>query len=169
MANHDQLVGVLQHAEMCTRYHPPRDGAKPAHPAVNENPTPLAQGHFCVMVTTWAKQPMAVSHDQQQPSARDRATRLALASRLASVSSRSGAAVQLAWRQCPAGLAFWCPVGWRLATIQRSRSTTGATDYVSPEGQRQRKINSDGMTYFAPDASGPLVPEGDNGRWVDYV
>ena len=49
-------------------------------------------------------------------------------------------------------------------------SNSGATDYVSPEGQRLRKSGgSTGTTYFAPDAGNHLLAEDDNGTWVDYV
>src|SRR6185437_9817070 len=42
--------------------------------------------------------------------------------------------------------------------------------YINPEGQRLRKAGgSTGTTYFAPDSSGDLMAENDNGTWVDYV
>lgn len=53
--------------------------------------------------------------------------------------------------------------------FNRLGSANGATDYVSPEGQRLRKITSSGTTYFAPDPSGSLLAEEDSGAWVDYV
>jgi uncharacterized protein RhaS with RHS repeats len=53
--------------------------------------------------------------------------------------------------------------------FNRLSSAGGATDYVSPEGQRLRKVTSSGTTYFAPDAGGSLLAEDDNGAWVDYV
>lgn len=53
--------------------------------------------------------------------------------------------------------------------FNRLSSAKGATDYVGPEGQRLRKVTSSGTTYFAPDASGPLLAEDNNGTWIDYV
>jgi RHS repeat-associated protein len=40
---------------------------------------------------------------------------------------------------------------------------------VNPEGQRLRKYTADTMTFFAPDASGPLLAEDQDGTWMDYV
>lgn len=40
---------------------------------------------------------------------------------------------------------------------------------VNPEGQRLRKYTADTMTFFAPDASGPLLSEDQDGTWMDYV
>ena len=40
---------------------------------------------------------------------------------------------------------------------------------ISPEGERLRKYTSDTRTCFAPDASGPLLAEDQNGDWMDYV
>jgi len=45
------------------------------------------------------------------------------------------------------------------------------TSYVTgPEGQRLRKRSASGVTtYFAPDQSGTLLAENQNGTWMDYV
>jgi len=52
----------------------------------------------------------------------------------------------------------------------RLDASGGATDYVSPEGQRLRKMGgSTGTTYFAPSTDGTLLAEDDSGTWVDYV
>jgi RHS repeat-associated protein len=40
---------------------------------------------------------------------------------------------------------------------------------VNPEGQRLRKYTADTMTFFAPDASGALLSEDQDGTWMDYV
>jgi RHS repeat-associated protein len=40
---------------------------------------------------------------------------------------------------------------------------------VNPEGQRLRKYTADTMTFFAPDASGALMSEDQDGTWMDYV
>lgn len=49
-------------------------------------------------------------------------------------------------------------------------STAGGTSYyVNPEGQRLRKTDSLGTTYFAPDVGGTLLAEYANGAWIDYV
>ena len=54
--------------------------------------------------------------------------------------------------------------------FNRLTQSGGATFYINPEGQRLRKAGgSTGTTYFAPDPSGDLLAESDNGTWVDYV
>jgi RHS repeat-associated protein len=53
--------------------------------------------------------------------------------------------------------------------FNRLSSSDGASDYVSPEGQRLRKVSGTGATtYFAPQDAA-LFAENDDGVWVDYV
>lgn len=51
--------------------------------------------------------------------------------------------------------------------FNRLSSASGTSDYVNSEGQRLRKQTSSGTTYFAPDASGPLLAESTGGTWID--
>lgn len=61
-------------------------------------------------------------------------------------------------------------VAYQYNPFNRLSQSGGATFYVNPEGQRLRKAGgSTGVTYFAPDISGALMAENDNGTWVDYV
>ncbi|MEW9573810.1 RHS repeat-associated core domain-containing protein [Rhodanobacter sp. Si-c] len=53
--------------------------------------------------------------------------------------------------------------------FNRMSAAGGMSYYVNPEGQRLRKSGSLGTTYFAPDASGPLLAENDSGAWIDYL
>ncbi len=53
--------------------------------------------------------------------------------------------------------------------FNRMSAAGGMSYYVNPEGQRLRKSGGAGTTYFAPDASGPLLAEYGNGGWIDYV
>lgn len=53
--------------------------------------------------------------------------------------------------------------------FNRLTSTSGATYYINPEGQRLRKTASGISTYFAPDRAGPLMAESQGGGWSDYV
>ncbi|MEO7067681.1 MAG: RHS repeat-associated core domain-containing protein [Rhodanobacter sp.] len=53
--------------------------------------------------------------------------------------------------------------------FNRMDSAGGMSYYVNPEGQRLRKTGNTGTTFFATDASGPLLAERPNGNWVDYV
>ena len=61
-------------------------------------------------------------------------------------------------------------VAYQYNPFKRLSQSGGATFYINPEGQRLRKAGgSTGTTYFAPDVSGDLMAENDNGTWVDYV
>src|SRR5574337_234801 len=61
-------------------------------------------------------------------------------------------------------------VAYQYNPFNRLSQSGGATFYINPEGQRLRKAGgSTGTTYFAPDLSGALLAENDNGTWVDYV
>ncbi|MEO7067786.1 MAG: RHS domain-containing protein, partial [Rhodanobacter sp.] len=53
--------------------------------------------------------------------------------------------------------------------FNRMDSAGRVSYYVNPEGQRLRKTGAAGTTFFATDASGPLLAERPNGNWVDYV
>ncbi|WIG56108.1 MAG: hypothetical protein OJF61_001896 [Rhodanobacteraceae bacterium] len=54
--------------------------------------------------------------------------------------------------------------------FERLVNTAGTAFTISAEGQRLEKTSAaDGTTYFAPDASGPLLAEDQNGTWMDYV
>ncbi|WP_267222557.1 RHS repeat-associated core domain-containing protein [Dyella silvae] len=53
--------------------------------------------------------------------------------------------------------------------FNRLASAGSATYYVSPEGQRLRKSVNGVSTFFAPDASGPLLAENSGSGWNDYV
>jgi RHS repeat-associated protein len=53
--------------------------------------------------------------------------------------------------------------------FNRMSAAGGMSYYVNPEGQRLRKAGSLGTTYFAPDQSGTLLAENDNGAWIDYL
>jgi RHS repeat-associated protein len=53
--------------------------------------------------------------------------------------------------------------------FNRMDSAGGMAYYVSPEGQRLRKMGAAGTTWFAPGQSGALLAENPNGTWVDYV
>lgn len=73
------------------------------------------------------------------------------------------------------------PAGTRLvkavsATVEGVSSpfhrliNANGTDYlIGAEGQRLRKMGGPGTTYFAPDRSGTLLAEDQNGTWTDYV
>jgi RHS repeat-associated protein len=58
---------------------------------------------------------------------------------------------------------------WYYSPFHRLINANG-TDYViGAEGQRLRKTGGPGTTYFAPDRSGTLLAEDQNGTWLDYV
>lgn len=53
--------------------------------------------------------------------------------------------------------------------FNRMNAASGMSYYVNPEGQRLQKSGSAGTTYFAPNRSGTLMAEYNNGTWIDYV
>lgn len=53
--------------------------------------------------------------------------------------------------------------------FNRLSGANGASYYVGPEGQRLRKVVGGVSTYFAPDATGPLMAENSGSGWNDYI
>lgn len=53
-------------------------------------------------------------------------------------------------------------------SFNRLSNASGTTDYVSPEGQRLRKVTGGETTFFAPEGTA-LMAETANGVWLDYV
>ncbi|WP_114240176.1 RHS repeat-associated core domain-containing protein [Dyella sp. C9] len=54
--------------------------------------------------------------------------------------------------------------------FNRLQAAGTASYYVNPEGQRLRKVAGSVTTYFAPDATGPLLAENPGSAgWIDYI
>ncbi|MEO9215339.1 MAG: RHS repeat-associated core domain-containing protein, partial [Rhodanobacter sp.] len=60
-------------------------------------------------------------------------------------------------------------VVYRYDPFRRLIKANGTSYVVGPEGQRLRKTGGAGSTYFAPDRTGTLLAEDQNGTWLDYV
>jgi RHS repeat-associated protein len=58
---------------------------------------------------------------------------------------------------------------WYYSPFHRLINANGTDYLISAEGQRLRKMGGPGTTYFAPDRSGTLLAENQNGTWTDYV
>jgi len=58
---------------------------------------------------------------------------------------------------------------YQYSAFNRMTAAGSATYYVNPEDQRLSKLVAGTTSYFAPDQSGALLAETQNGAWSDYV